>query len=206
MRRRLLDSVKAARCGERLASGAVATGRAGGPPPAPRTPGDSLRPRAAGCSSVRHGAGDGGRAVRGADSSVDPRSRTEHGLKVLKLQRSRASGEARSLPGSPATVVLQLQRSAGRACGPCPARGCPGAGRFETAVVCLSGSDAGTVYATLLWGFTTDAALKVTPRPQRATTKQSRDFGSAVEQWNEQAADPTRPQNSPNQIALPTLR
>ena len=76
---------------------------------------------------------------------------------------------------------------------------------FETAVVCLSGRDAGTVYATIVWGFTTDDALKVTPKPQLVTNKQSREFSRAVDAWNEQAADPARRQ-APGQQQLPGLR
>ena len=77
---------------------------------------------------------------------------------------------------------------------------------FETAVVCLSGPDAGTVYATILWGFTTDAALRVKPKPQLVTNKQSRTFDHAVEQWNDQATAPDRPKNARGQQPLPELR
>ena len=70
-----------------------------------------------------------------------------------------------------------------------------------------SGKDAGMVYATVLWGFTTDAALKITPKAPKVTNKQTRDFTLAGELWNEQAADPDpAKRNAPAQKPLPALR
>ena len=77
---------------------------------------------------------------------------------------------------------------------------------FETAVVCRSGTDAGTVYATVTWGFTVDSDLKVTALPTKVFNKPTKEFGSAVQKWNDQAAGPEADRNAPGQKSPPALK
>ena len=87
---------------------------------------------------------------------------------------------------------------------------------FETAALCKTpspdttwrkGDPAGTVYATITWGFTVDDKLKVHPLPIVEYNKPSKDMIAAVKQWNAQAgfADDAD-KNSPDQQLLPDLR
>jgi hypothetical protein len=59
---------------------------------------------------------------------------------------------------------------------------------FETAAVSRSGPDAGTVYATVTWGFTIDANMKIIPKNEVYFNKQSKEFDLAVIFWNTEAA------------------
>lgn len=74
---------------------------------------------------------------------------------------------------------------------------------FETSVVCRKGADAGKVYAVVTWGFTVDAALKVTPKRSKVFNKPSPEFDEAVAAWNTQAAGPAADRNAPGQKPLP---
>ena len=77
---------------------------------------------------------------------------------------------------------------------------------FESAVVCREGTDAGKVYATVTWGFTVDAELKVTAKDTKVLNKESTGFDKAVEGWNKQADLPdAADRNAPSQKKLPTL-
>ena len=87
---------------------------------------------------------------------------------------------------------------------------------FETAAVCKTpspdtatkkGDPAGTVYATITWGFTVDDKLKVHPLPIVEFNKPTKDLIAAVKQWNTQAglADDAD-KNSPTQQLLPELK
>ena len=80
---------------------------------------------------------------------------------------------------------------------------------FETAVVSRSGPDAGTVYATVTWGFLIDDKMKVSALPQHIYNKQSAQMDAAVGKWNEQAKGSKEDSNAPvtgGQVALPTLK
>jgi hypothetical protein len=59
---------------------------------------------------------------------------------------------------------------------------------FETAAVCRQGKDQGTVYATVQWGFTIDANMKVIPKDIKYFNKESHEFDLAVIFWNTEAA------------------
>ena len=76
--------------------------------------------------------------------------------------------------------------------------------QFETAAVCKSGPDKGTVYAVLTWGFTTDADLKVTATPNKVFNKMSKEFSAAVDKWNEQAKGAAADRSAAGQKELPT--
>lgn len=88
----------------------------------------------------------------------------------------------------------------------------PGAGiadstwEFETAAVCRAGTDAGTVYATITWGFTMDADFKVTGISEKIFNKPTKDFGEAIDKWNAQAAGPAAARNKADQAALPVTK
>ena len=77
---------------------------------------------------------------------------------------------------------------------------------FETSVVCRAGTDAGKVYATVTWGFSVDADLKIVELGRVVTNKQSAEFTKAVDQWNTQAAGPEADRNAPGQKSLPALK
>jgi hypothetical protein len=77
---------------------------------------------------------------------------------------------------------------------------------FETAAVCKSGPDKGTVYAVLKWGFTTDSDLKVTGAPNKVFNKMSKEFSAAVDKWNEQAKGAAADRNAPGQKELPAVK
>lgn len=135
----------------------------------------------------------------GSHSSIDASPGDDEGWYSMKDNGTADTSLKIWDKSNPATPAWMLDRPSGTV---------PGATwSFETAVVCLSGKDTGMVYATVLWGFTSDAALKITPTPPKVTNKQSRDFTLAVEGWNEQAADPdASKRNSPSQKQLPALR
>jgi hypothetical protein len=79
---------------------------------------------------------------------------------------------------------------------------------FETAVVSRTGPDAGTVYATVTWGFKADENMKVTALATKIFNKQSAELSAAVGEWNEQAAGPQGESNVPSgggQVNLPGL-
>lgn len=59
---------------------------------------------------------------------------------------------------------------------------------FETAAVSRAGADAGTVYATVTWGFTIDANMKIVPKDEVYFNKPSKEFELAVIFWNAEAA------------------
>jgi hypothetical protein len=61
---------------------------------------------------------------------------------------------------------------------------------FETAAICRQGKDQGMVYATVQWGFTIDAAMKVVPKDIKYFNKESSDFDLAVAFWNAEASSP----------------
>lgn len=61
---------------------------------------------------------------------------------------------------------------------------------FETAAVCRQGPDQGTVYATVQWGFTIDANMKIIPKDIKYFNKESHEFDLAVIFWNTEAAQP----------------
>lgn len=79
---------------------------------------------------------------------------------------------------------------------------------FETAAVSRAGTDAGTVYAVVTWGFSYDDDMKVTALPNKIFNKQSADFTSAVDKWNAQAKGPAASSNVPagGQVELPGLK
>jgi hypothetical protein len=87
---------------------------------------------------------------------------------------------------------------------------------FETAAVCKTpspdkatkkGDPAGTVYATITWGFTVDNKLKIHPLPIVEFNKPTKDMIAAVKQWNTQAGlTVDADKNSPTQQLLPELR
>lgn len=61
---------------------------------------------------------------------------------------------------------------------------------YETAAICRSGPDAGTVYATVRWGFTIDANMKIVPREPVYFNKESPEFDLSVAFWNAEASSP----------------
>ncbi len=70
-----------------------------------------------------------------------------------------------------------------------PSRAIPNiAFQFETAAICRQGHDAGKVYATVQWGFTIDANMKVVPNDTKYFNKESSDFDLAVAFWNAEAS------------------
>ena len=77
---------------------------------------------------------------------------------------------------------------------------------FETAAVSRSGSDAGTVYGVITWGFTVDDKLKVSGMPNLTFNKPTSDFSAAVAAWNKQAKGPAAKRTAPNQKDLPALQ
>ena len=87
---------------------------------------------------------------------------------------------------------------------------------FETAAVCKTpspdtatkkGDPAGTVYATITWGFTVDDKLKIHTLPIVEFNKPTKDMIAAVNSWNAQAAFTTdADKNSPTQQLLPGLK
>jgi hypothetical protein len=69
-----------------------------------------------------------------------------------------------------------------------PSRSIPNvAFEFETAAICRQGHDEGKVYATVQWGFTIDANMKVLPKDARYFNKESSEFDLAVAFWNAEA-------------------
>ncbi len=72
---------------------------------------------------------------------------------------------------------------------------------FETAAICRTGPDAGKVYATVTWGFTIDAQMKVTPKDIVYFNQESPSFDLAIAFWNAEAAGPSSV--STNQQQLP---
>jgi hypothetical protein len=62
---------------------------------------------------------------------------------------------------------------------------------FETAAICREGKDQGKVYATVQWGFTVDANMKVIAKDIRYFNKESTTFDLAVAFWNAEAAGET---------------
>jgi len=60
---------------------------------------------------------------------------------------------------------------------------------FETAAVSRQGPDAGTVYATIVWGFTIDAQMQVIPEEPVYYNKESKDFDLGVAFWNAESAN-----------------
>ena len=77
---------------------------------------------------------------------------------------------------------------------------------FETSAICRKGSDAGKVYAVVTWGFTVDAALKVTPKKVMIFNKETPEFDKAVAAWNANAAGPEADRSAPGQKPLPDLK
>lgn len=73
---------------------------------------------------------------------------------------------------------------------------------YETTIVAKEGTDAGLVYAVVLWSFKVDAAMKVVPNPVEVKDVPTADFGAAVGAWNTQAAANT----GAGQQALPVQR
>ncbi|MGQ0779162.1 MAG: hypothetical protein ACT4NY_32905 [Pseudonocardiales bacterium] len=78
--------------------------------------------------------------------------------------------------------------------------------QFETMVVSRSGTDIGTVYAAVTWGFSVDADLTLTEQAPTVTNKQSTEATTAVRRWNDQATGSPFDRNNPNQTPLPALR
>lgn len=76
--------------------------------------------------------------------------------------------------------------------------------RAETAIVCRKGFQAGTVYATVHWGFEIDKNLVVTPYETEVFNKETEEFRESVDAWNTQAAGPGAKRSSDNQHSLPT--
>jgi hypothetical protein len=60
---------------------------------------------------------------------------------------------------------------------------------FETAAVSRQGPDAGTIYATIVWGFTIDANMQVVAKEPIYYNKESKDFDLAVAFWSGEAAN-----------------
>jgi len=77
---------------------------------------------------------------------------------------------------------------------------------FETSAICRKGADAGKVYAVVTWGFTVDAALKVTPKKVMIFNKETPEFDKAVAAWNANAAGPEADRSAPGQKPLPALK
>jgi hypothetical protein len=73
---------------------------------------------------------------------------------------------------------------------------------YETSIVAKEGTDAGFVYAVVLWSFKVDAAMKVVPNPVELKQVPTADFGAAVTAWNTQAAA----NKKSGQQALPVQR
>jgi len=73
---------------------------------------------------------------------------------------------------------------------------------FETCAICRSGTDVNTVYGCLHWGFTVDAANKLTSRKPTEAAAPSPEFADTIKQWNVQAAGPAAQRNDPNQQPL----
>jgi hypothetical protein len=59
---------------------------------------------------------------------------------------------------------------------------------FETAAISRLGPDAGTVYATIVWGFTVDAKMQIVEKDPIYFNKESKDFDLALAFWNAEAA------------------
>lgn len=77
--------------------------------------------------------------------------------------------------------------------------------QFETMVAGRSGTDTGTVFAVVTWGFTVDTNLKLTEHARTVTNKPSMEAITAVAKWNAQAAGSVFERNTPGQIPLPVL-
>jgi hypothetical protein len=77
---------------------------------------------------------------------------------------------------------------------------------FETAIVCKSGAQAGLVYAVVLWGFTVDAAGRLTRHRIRKRDRVSSSFRGARRAWNTQATGPAAARSHANQEEIPSLR
>lgn len=73
---------------------------------------------------------------------------------------------------------------------------------YETSIVAKEGTDAGFVYAVVLWSFKVDGAMKVVPNPVEVRQVPTADFGAAVGAWNTQAAA----NKKSGQQALPVQR
>lgn len=73
---------------------------------------------------------------------------------------------------------------------------------YETSIVAKEGTDAGLVYAVVLWSFKVDGAMKVVPNPVEVRQVPTADFGAAVTAWNTQAAA----NRKSGQQALPVQR
>jgi hypothetical protein len=61
---------------------------------------------------------------------------------------------------------------------------------YETSAICRQGPDAGMVYATVQWGFTIDANLKIIPKEPVYFNKESSDFDLSVAFWNAESSQP----------------
>ncbi len=77
---------------------------------------------------------------------------------------------------------------------------------FETGAVCVTGPDAGKVYATITWGFTVDKDWQITALANKTFNKPTTEFSGAVAGWNAQAAGPAADRNAPGQLAFPALK
>ncbi|MGH4021332.1 MAG: hypothetical protein ACRDT0_19305 [Pseudonocardiaceae bacterium] len=77
---------------------------------------------------------------------------------------------------------------------------------FESMAVCRSGTDIGTVYVVVTWGFTVDAGLELIEHARTVTNKQSTEATAAVSKWNDQAAGGAFDRNALFQMPLLALR
>ena len=73
---------------------------------------------------------------------------------------------------------------------------------FETAAIAKAGKDTGKVYGTLTWGFTVDAANKLTAIKEQSHVKTSTEFNDAVKAWNTQAKGAEGDRNHKDQAEL----
>ncbi|MBV9140434.1 MAG: hypothetical protein JO115_05895 [Pseudonocardiales bacterium] len=131
-------------------------------------------------------------------TSVDRRSGKKHGWYGMKDDETAGSmlrTWKKSAPATPATMQDRASWNQPNT-----------TWQFETMVVCRSGTDTGTVYVALTWGFSVDADLKLTEQARTVTNKQSREATAAVGKWNDQTAGSAFDRNAPGQMSLPALR
>lgn len=73
---------------------------------------------------------------------------------------------------------------------------------FETAVTAKAGTDAGTIYGAVQWGFDVDKDNKLTSHKAKHLDKQTAGFDKAVAKWNEQAKGDESKRNRKDQVEL----
>jgi hypothetical protein len=76
---------------------------------------------------------------------------------------------------------------------------------FDTAAVAKRGTDIGTVYGAVTWGFVVDGVNHIEPLPIRFHDAPGPAWQGAADAWNRQARGPAAGRVNPNQEALPAF-